>query len=137
MGREVWNALSGHIGLLQMFIMGPWLPFYSPVISILGLASLAIGILAGLWQRSAQIVWFILPLAVIHIAAQNLLFWRLGTERFLLIVLGLCAISLLAAIGVAAYRNRKQPVTAAALSIACSLYAASCFFWTSFIVSLS
>jgi len=137
MGRAFENALALHWALPQVFVMGPWLPFYPLAVSIIGAAGLVIGAVQAIWRRSAAVLWFLLPVAVIHAFLQNALVWRLGIERFPWVVLGGSIVALLVAMGLAVYRTRTLFVAAFALSVFCLMYAANAYIVLSFVLSVA
>ena len=138
LARAFWDTLAPQWSLIQAYVVLPWIvPIYPPAVSVIGLLCLATGILAGVLNRSAAIGWFLLPLAVIHLAVQNIAVWRLGTERFPEIVLSASAVLLLISVGISVYRSRANAAAAVSLTIFILTYAVSAYYLLSFIVSFT
>ena len=104
-------------------------------VAAVGVAALAIALVAAFRRPGWPLLWLLLPLAVPHVYLQVVGVWRIGDHHEVAAV-SLYAVALIAALAIAGYAARANPLMAAgaavfALAYAWIAYQASLFvFWT-------
>jgi hypothetical protein len=104
------------------------------IITVVGLLGLALALVAGLRRPSWPLLWLLLPLAIPHVYLQVVGIWLIG-DHHEAVALSLYAAALLAAIAIAIYGARANPLAAIgavvfSLSYAWIAHEASLFiFW--------
>ena len=104
-------------------------------VAAVGVAALAIALVAAFRRPGWPLLWLLLPLAVPHVYLQVVGVWRIGDHHEVAAV-SLYAVALIAALAIPGYAARANPLAAAgvavfALANAWIAYQASLFvFWT-------
>ena len=104
-------------------------------VAAVGVAGLAIALVAAFRWPGWPLLWLLLPLAVPHVYLQVVGVWRIGDHHEVAAV-SLYAVALVAALAIAGYAARANPLAVAgaavfALAYAWIAYQASLFvFWT-------
>lgn len=122
-----WLLLTAAFGKSDLGLLGI-------VVGGLGLAALAIAVVATIHKPSWQLLWFALPIAVTHAFLQIVGIWLIGDHHEAAAV-SLYAAALLIALAIAAYAARANRLAVAgaivfALAYGSIAYEASLFvFW--------
>lgn len=122
-----WLLLTAAFGQSDFGLLGV-------LVGGLGVAGLAIALVAAIRKPSWQLLWFALPIAVTHAFLQIVGIWLIG-DHHEAIAVSLYAAALLIALAIAAYAARANRLAVAgaivfALAYGSIAYAASLFvFW--------
>ena len=118
-----WLLLTAAFGKSDLGTVGV-------VMACIGLVGLVAGLVGALQRPSRRLLWLLLPLAVVHAYLQIVGVWSIGI-RHETITLSLYGLTLLAALGIAAWTGR-----ASRLAVAGGVAFLAVYGWFAFEVSL-
>jgi len=118
-----WLLLTAAFGKSDLGVLGV-------ATATLGLAALAVAVVAAIRQPSWRLLWFALPIAVTHAFLQIVGIWLIG-DHHEAIAVSLYAAALLAALAIAAYAARANR-----LAVAGAVVFALAYGWIAYEVSL-
>ena len=118
-----WLLLTAAFGKSDLGLFGV-------VIGTVGLLALPVALVGIVRRPSWHLLWFALPLAVVHIFLQVVDVWLIG-DHHETITLSIYAAALLATLAVAAYATRRSLLAASGTTIFVLVYG-----WIAFEVSL-
>jgi len=118
-----WLFVTAALGQSDLGLLGV-------VVTVVGLGGLALVLAATIRRPSWPLLWLVLPVAVPHVFLQVVGVWLIGDHHETM-ALSLYAIALLAALAIAIYAARANPLAVTGAAVFALAYA-----WIAFEASL-